>query len=437
MLNRLTKTLSALLAPVPPPAALAPPEPASAVRLAGAWPVWPGVVFRTLATSGPRGPILGDLLEVDLREPRVTFGLLRPPAVAAREPVSVMADAQHAVAGVNGDFFNIAERSHHVPPTGAAVGPEVADGRGLKAAVPFGQRFGPRPPADTTTENVLGVDADRTARITTLRFTGTADAPGLRIPLTGFNQYALPVGGVGAFTALWGAAARMRAVCGTDTVRKAPCSADTAEVTVRRGVVTRVGAAVGAGAIPADTTVLVGREAGAGELRRLRPGDRVRVAYRLSGPVRLRFAVGGFPILRGGVVPPDLDATVLAARTAAGVSRDGRRPGGGRRGGARRRGDPGGRRRAGWNRMRGVSYSLELLVDDLFRSGSSPGTWNSSARQVPPTTRCWKRAIPSAMSTSWPGWCTAPSSCQSHRITIPAGACPAFPACPFGAPVSA
>jgi Phosphodiester glycosidase len=321
LLNRLTKTLSALLAPV----AVVFPEPPPVVRYASVWPVWPGIVFRTFVTSGTRGPVLGDLLEVDLRDPRVTVGLLRPPAVAAREPVSAMADAQHAVAGVNGDFFDIAERSHRVPPTGAAVGPEVADGRGLKAAVPFGQRFGPRPPASATTEDVLGVDADRTARITTLHFTGTAEAAGLRIPLTGLNQYALPVGGVGAFTALWGTAARTRAVCGTDIARNAPCGADTAEATVRRGVVTRVGAPVGGGAIPADTTVLVGREAGAAELRRLRPGDRVRVDYRLSGPVRLRFAVGGFPILRDGVAPPDLDTTVLAARTAAGVSRDGRR----------------------------------------------------------------------------------------------------------------
>lgn len=317
MLNRLTKTLSALLAPV----AVVLPEPAPAVRYTAAWPVWPGVVFRTFAA----GPVVGELLEIDLANPRVSVGLLRPPSVAGREPVSAMADAQHAVAGVNGDFFDIAERAHRVPPTGAAVGPEVADGRGLKAAVPFGQRFGPRPPAGATTEDVLGVDAGRTARITTLRFTGTADAPGERIPLTGFNQYALPVGGVGAFTGLWGTAARIRAVCGNDTVRDAPCSGDTAEATVQRDVVTRVGAAVGAGAIPAGTTVLVGREAGADALRRLRPGDRVRLAYRLSGPVRLRFAVGGFPILRGGVVPPDLDDTVRAARTAAGVSRGGRR----------------------------------------------------------------------------------------------------------------
>jgi exopolysaccharide biosynthesis protein len=51
----------------------------------------------------------------------------------------------------------------------------------------------------------------------------------------------------------------------------------------------------------------------------------VRVAYHLAGPEQLRFAVGGFAILRDGTAPPDLDAGTLAARTAAGVSRNGRR----------------------------------------------------------------------------------------------------------------
>jgi Phosphodiester glycosidase len=411
-----------------------------AFRYTGARRVWPGVVFRTFQTTGSGGPVLGVLLDVDLGDPHVTVGLLHPPAVAARQPVSRMAAARHAVAGVNGDFFNIGENHPGVRPTGAAVGPEVADGHALKAAVPDAQRFGPRPAPGATTEEVIGVGYDRTARMTTLHLTGTisvhgplapapigppqpnprpnptppAGPPGappgspappktsdpgddgdagddgddredaagdradarafglvrhpvlpdaltagrrrgvlaarpaalpaagaawrraglprpapvgdgsLSVAVRGLNQYALPVGGVGVFTGHWGSASRLRAVCGTDLRRHDPCTGDAAEVTVRRGLVTRVSDGVGGGPIPADTTVLVGREAGADTLRRLRPGDRVRVAYRLAGPVRLRSAVGGFPILRAGRPPAGLDATVRAARTAAGVSRDGR-----------------------------------------------------------------------------------------------------------------
>jgi Phosphodiester glycosidase len=536
-----------------------PAEAASALRYTGTSRAWPGLVFRTFVARGAGGPVHGDLLEIDLRDPHVSVGLLHPPTVAAREKVSRMAGAQHAVAGVNGDFFNIRENHPGVPPTGAAVGPEVVAGRALKAAVPDGQRFGPLPPAGATTEEVIGVGRDRVARITRLRLTGTISvrgplagppaAPGAPptppppggtapmpslpgatapaaplpygmppthgapppatppygtppaaplsygmppthatpplatppygmppmhgtpppaplpygrpptpplpygmppahgapppatppygtaptspfpygmppahaapplaappygrppthalpygmppthgapppatppygtppahgaapaplpsgappvlqagdaeddaadetgyldrgagnqrktkgptvprpgdgswpVPLRGLNQYALPVGGIGAFTSRWGAVSRRRAVCGTDAVRRAPCSTDTAEVTVRRGVVTHTGASVGAGAIPPGTVVLVGREAGADVLRRLRPGDRPHVTYRLTGPGDPWFAVGGFTILRHGTAPPGTDTRVLAARTGAGVSGDGRR----------------------------------------------------------------------------------------------------------------
>jgi Phosphodiester glycosidase len=361
-LARGTAPAGVLIALLASGVARAGPTPVSAVpalRYTGTWAVWPGVVFRAFQASGSAGPVLGDLLDVDLRNPHVTVGLLHPPVVAAREPVSLMADTQHAVAGVNGDFFNISEVHPGVPPTGSAVGPEIANGRVRKGAVPDGQRFGPLPPAGATTEEVIGVGSDRTGRLAALRLTGSVSADGpiaplpaqpqpsqpppidtlrasgrtrgplppygrLRIPLRGLNQYALPVGGVGAFTGHWGPVSRLRAVCGTDTVRRAPCSADTAEVTVRHGAVTRVGDAIGAGTIPPDTTVLVGREAGAGTLRRLRPGDRARVAYHLAGAGRLRFAVGGFAILRNGRPPSGLDAVTRAARTAAGVSRGGR-----------------------------------------------------------------------------------------------------------------
>ncbi|MEU4820761.1 phosphodiester glycosidase family protein [Actinomadura sp. NPDC023710] len=282
-----------------------------------------GATFRRFETSGAGGRVAGDLVGVDLR--RAGVGLLRPPVVAARRTVSAMADAQHAVAGVNGDFFNISETHSGVPPTGSSSGPEVDGGRPLKGAVPDGQRFGPPLPPGTSAEDVIGVGADRRGHMARLRLTGTVRSGKTSIALRGLNQYALPVGGVGAFGPAWGEVSRQRAVCGTDKVRNDPCSTNTAEVTVRRGVVTGVSGTVGGGAIPSGTTVLVGREKGAEALRRLKPGDRVRVSYRFTGPVRFRFAVGGFPILRNGRPLDGLSATGPAPRTAAGVSRDGRR----------------------------------------------------------------------------------------------------------------
>ncbi|WP_205718318.1 phosphodiester glycosidase family protein [Actinomadura sp. WMMA1423] len=281
-----------------------------------------GVTFRTFETSGAGGPVAGDLLDVDLRKAEV--GLLRPPVVAARRTVSAMADARHAVAGVNGDFFNISETHPGVAPTGSSSGPEVDGGRPLKGAVPDGQRFGPALPPGTSTEDVIGVGDDRRGHVARLRLTGTVRSGGTSIALRGLNQYALPVGGVGAFGPEWGEVSRQRAVCGTDLVRSDPCSTNTAEATVRKGVVTGVSGAVGGGAIPSGTTVLVGREEGADALRRLKVGDRVQVSYRFAGPVGFRFAVGGFPILRDGRPLDGLGTAGPAPRTAAGVSHDGR-----------------------------------------------------------------------------------------------------------------
>ncbi|MEU1146192.1 phosphodiester glycosidase family protein [Streptomyces sp. NPDC005863] len=292
-------------------------------------PIAPGVEYRYFDIPTARGTARAHVLDVDLRDPRASVGLLYPGKVAARAPVSALADGVGAVGGINGDFFNITETQHPgVEATGAPVGPAVANGRALKAAVPNGQRFGPAMPPGVTTEAVLGVGTDRRARLDDLALEGQVRTPGSSLPLGGLNQYALPVGSVGAFTDDWGSVSRTRATCGTDTSRGAPCSTDTHEVTVRGGRVVASSDTPGTGPIARGSTVLVGREEGAQQLRKLSTGDRVSVSHRLvaaASHVPFRFALGGFPVLRGGVPLPGLDTTTSAVRTAAGISDDGRR----------------------------------------------------------------------------------------------------------------
>ncbi|WP_418960648.1 phosphodiester glycosidase family protein [Streptomyces tritici] len=305
-----------------PAAAPAPPAPASWTALAS------GVRYATLDLTTARGPVRAHLVSVDLTHPKVSVDLLHPGEVAGRAPLSELADARRAVAGVNGDFFHVSETQHPgVEATGAAVGPAVADGRALKAAVPDGQRFGPALPKGTSTRDVLGVGYDDRARLGELELAGTVTTPDARLPLGGLNQYALPVGSVGVFTSDWGAASRLRATCGTDTSRAAPCSTETYEVTVRSGRVAAVAERPGRGPIPEGTEVLVGREAGARELRRLTVGEPVSVRHRLVAErsrVPYRFAVGGFPVLRDGSPLGGLDRVASAVRSAAGVGPDGR-----------------------------------------------------------------------------------------------------------------
>ncbi|MFF4015811.1 phosphodiester glycosidase family protein [Streptomyces sp. NPDC001843] len=309
-------------------AALTGAAPAAAVPGAGT-DIAPGVIYEEFDVPAAKGVTHAHLLTVDMRDPRVRLDLLYPGAVAARAPVSRMADTAGAVAGVNGDFFDISETQHPgVEATGATVGPAIAHGLVLKAAVPDGQRFGPVPPPGTTTKDVFGVGADRRARLDRLRLDGSVSTPGGRLPLGGLNQYALPTDSVGAFTARWGGVSRVRATCGTDTDRAAPCSTDTYEVTVRHDRVVAASGRPGSGPIAADTTVLVGREAGAQWLRKLSKGERVTVRHRLvafASGIPYRFALGGYPVLRAGQPLPGLDRGTSAVRTAVGIADGGRR----------------------------------------------------------------------------------------------------------------
>ncbi|NKQ52773.1 phosphodiester glycosidase family protein [Amycolatopsis sp. K13G38] len=284
----------------------------------------PAVSYRSYTVQTAHGPAVVHLVTVDLR--RADLGLLHPQDIAERATVSAMTTAQHAVAGVNGDFFNISDAHPGITPTGSSVGPEIADGHDLKFAVPDGQRFGPGMPPGASTKIVFGMGEDRRARVSSLELTGAIRSAKGVFDVEGLNQYALPVDGIGVYTHDWGEVSRARAACGTDTDREAACTTATEEVVVRDGVVTTESGTPGAGEIPPGTVVLVGREKGAGELKALDPGDHVSVGSRLreAKVPPFEFAVGGFPILAGGQPLSGLDATTVAPRTAAGASADGR-----------------------------------------------------------------------------------------------------------------
>ncbi|WP_414167107.1 phosphodiester glycosidase family protein [Streptoverticillium reticulum] len=303
-------------------------EESAGLRLGDRTTLGPGVSYREFSLKGSHGAAFGHLLTADLREQRVSVDLLYPGVVGARGRISELADRRGAVGAVNGDFFNIAEAQHPgVEATGAPVGPAVAGGADLKAAVPDGQRFGPAMPSGVTTEDVFGVGTDRVGRMDRLRLRGAVRTGDGSLALSGFNQYALPVDGIGVYTPAWGRASRLRATCGTDTDRGAPCSSETWELTVKGGRVASAARRPGHGAIASGSVVLVGREGGARALRKLARGERVRVDEWLQprryGPFRC--ALGGFPILRAGRLLSGLDNETSTVRTAAGLADRGRR----------------------------------------------------------------------------------------------------------------
>lgn len=270
-------------------------------------PVAPGVELTSYDRLESDKWLRIDALTVDLGG-STTVDYLHPGKVAAREPVSKLA-AEHdpgpgrrTVAAVNGDFFDINQ-------TGAPEGNGISGGRVVSSAS-----------SGAAGGRAVGIGPGAAGRVLRLYFDGTLTLPGGPRPLAALNSANVPAGSIGAYTAEWGEADRAQTVDGAKR---------TAEVAVVDGEVTSVATAPGKGAIPAGTTLLIGRDAGADALAGLAVGDTVSWEYRPrtdSGEVP-DTAVSGRELLvvDGEPVGHDGEGNNTAApRTAVGFSRDGR-----------------------------------------------------------------------------------------------------------------
>ncbi|MGW4032293.1 phosphodiester glycosidase family protein [Streptomyces sp. NPDC004838] len=246
-----------------------------------------------------------DMLSVDLDGSGAEVGYLSAGKVTGRDTLSRLA-ARHrpgpgrrTVAAVNGDFFDIGR-------TGAPQGPGIRNGEITHSPVAGADR-------------AVGIGPGGAGRVLRLFFDGTLTLPSGRRPLNAYNAAKVPAGGIGVYTPAWGDADRALTV-GT--------AAPVAEAVVRDGKVVSVAARPGRGPVAAGTTVLLGRESGAGQLAALRPGDPVSLEYRPragSGPVP-RTAVGGRELLVVDGVARNHEGrgnNAAAPRTAVGFSADG------------------------------------------------------------------------------------------------------------------
>lgn len=218
------------------------------------------------------------VLRADLSSPAVTADLLFPGSVTGRERVSVMADRAGAIAGVNGDFFDLGDSD---APNGTAIaGAEL-----LKSFDDDSETGGVR---------TAGLGTDETGAVGDAGFNGTLALPGGPTALAGLNRFRLPADAVGLYTSRWGDRARQRPVekAGSGPVRS---------VLVRRGAVESTQAGFRSGPIPPDGFELLGREGGARSLATLEPGTSVGAAFgptfasRSASPPK--FAVGGVAYL--------------------------------------------------------------------------------------------------------------------------------------------
>ncbi len=266
--------------------------------------IGPGISLRELTSVTPTGWYDQHILTADLANPAVSSDLISGEYVAERAQTSVLVNDADAVAGVNGDFFDINN-------SGAPLGAEVRDGELLKSS-------------DYGNWTHVGVGMDGIGRAADMTLDATATLAGTAHPVASLNASntlsGSPRDAIIAYTSAWGTYRRSIGVNG---------ATDVASVLVQDDrVVTVDPSTAGEGSIPGGAFVLVGREAGAAAIRALRPGDAVTLAYELSDEIarQMRFVVGSNrELVRDGVARPDseLDNDVHP-RTVIGFKDDGR-----------------------------------------------------------------------------------------------------------------
>lgn len=256
------------------------------------WKVVPGVVYTRWTQTDVRGPIRAHLLTIRTRTPGLRIDYASIGAVRQAAPVRDILAVDRAVAGVNGDFYDIGH-------TGAPYGLGVDRQRGLL----HGREQG--------WNTAFYLSRHGVPRIGELPM--SAQIIGRpRIEITNLNSPFVAPGGIGVYNARWGRTAGRGLVQGQRRNIRA--------VQVRDGRVVR-----NSPVLPrADQTIkglwLIGRGPGAARLRTLSKGSRVRLGYHLRGHPQMAISGNHF-LINDGLVRP-VDDRVLAPRTAVGIDSD-------------------------------------------------------------------------------------------------------------------
>jgi hypothetical protein len=253
----------------------APPFPALLGSSIERTPIAPGIALTVYRLRTVAGPLVVSVVTADLRDPRVAAGtvLAHDTIVSPDERVSSMAKRTHAVAGINGDYFDINA-------TGAPVGMLVRDGVLLRSP---------------NARVALTIDGDGAINFGRFAFSGAVTSPRGTFALSALNVWPAP----GALTLLTPAFGSPPPPAGTDVVALAPTSAGYEVVPL------------GAGALPA---MRIARGAGAPAIAT--SGDVVTIAAATVPPIdAIRSAIGGGPLLLDhGNVVDDPDSPNYATR---------------------------------------------------------------------------------------------------------------------------
>lgn len=265
----------------PLPGSLAPPAPFPVVTGSSSErePIAPGIVRATYRLLTAAGPVVVSVVLVDPKEPSVRLGtvLARESVVSKDETTSSMARRTGAVAGINGDYFDINA-------TGAPVGVLVRNGA-----------------LDRTPSSrvALTVTRARAVRFETYRFAGSAATALATVPITAVNEWP-PKDGAALLTPSFGAIPSSGANVALLDLQ--PLAAD-----VTGAVRYRVAAVANGAPWPATPALrLAYGSAAQGYGPVPDVGDVVTLAYDTDPPLAdVLHAIGGGPLLLQGGAPVD------------------------------------------------------------------------------------------------------------------------------------
>lgn len=259
-------------------------------------PVTKGINLYRFERFDKKGWVRGSILIADLRDSNVKTGLLYPGSMTSTSTVRGMVSSSGAVAGINGDFFDIYG-------TKAPLGVVVKNGKLLKSSL--------------TWNTTIGVSFDKIGNIANMLLQGeianttTPDNPPVK--LDGINEINLTGNEVVLFTNLWGKASRASLVKGLSNY---------VEMVVKDNVIVEIlENKQYPGAIPNDAQIILGLGTGADRLlRSFKLNDSINITYTASPAFNnFGFALSGDVfIVKDGVPISHPTNPYTHPRTAAG-----------------------------------------------------------------------------------------------------------------------
>jgi hypothetical protein len=255
------------------------------------WPAAPGVEVTSWDEVTARGPIRAHLLTVDLGTRGLAVDYAYAGVVRRTAPLTSILARHQAIAGVNGDFFDIGD-------TGAPLGVGMDRQEGLLNARTAGWNA------------AFYIDKTGRPEIGTLPMVARYKQHP-KFQITNVNSPEVAPGGIGVYTRAWGRTSGYRITGGQ--------TKDVRMVLIRKGRVVQEKPRLTQNQ-PIDGIMLVGRGAGAKELARLKKGNKATVKWWLKNTPRMAIT-GNKILIRDGVVDV-VDDREMHPRTAIGIDRE-------------------------------------------------------------------------------------------------------------------